>query len=321
MYLNSPNPWRPLDRKTLEQRRASNALHSLALLGLLALVPLSLAAILGGWLLVGLVIGVLVFIYFNNPLSRPEVMERMLGGTPIPVDQAPELYALLRELAARAGLPVVPALIYLPTRGLNAMTTGPVHRPVIAVSAGLLQSMSRAELAGILAHEISHIRGSDIRLMQFAGLMSGVTGWLAASGQLLVIINLPLYILGISYLNWWVVLLLILAPGFHALCQLALSRTREYDADAYAAELLGDPAPLISALTRLEYAGFSPFEYVLGSAQRKDSVLLSTHPPTRERIERLRDLQVRQPLMMDPGLNLNRMLRDVTVRPGRDGWF
>lgn len=321
MYLNSPNPWRPLDRQALEQHRNANWAYSLALMALLAIVPLLLAAILGGPVMVLVAVLVLVFLYFNNPLARPEIMERMLGGTPIPVDQAPDLYALVTELAERAQLPAVPKLIYLPSRGLNAMTTGPETRPVIALSAGLLHSMSRAELTGILAHEISHIRGSDIRLMQFAGLMNAMTGWLAASGQLLVIINLPLYLVGISYLNWWIVLLLIVAPGFHALCQLALSRTREYDADAYAAQLLGDPAPLISALTRLEYADYSPLEYILGSAQRKDSVLLSTHPPTRDRIERLRDLQVSQPLAMDPAMLVSRMLRDIQRGSGRDSWF
>ncbi len=321
MYFNQRGDWQPLDHGRLRQQRSRHALQTALLLGLLALVPLLLAALLGGMLLVAIVAGVLVGLYFNNPLARPEVILRWQHGEPLDEWDAPGLYAVTRELAHRAGLPALPRLYYLPSATPNAFTTGTAAAPVIALSDGLLRNMSRQELAGILAHEISHVYSEDMRLMQFASLMSAITGWLAAAGQLLVLVNLPLYLAGLAFINWWVVLVLLLAPGFHLVCQLALSRTREYEADAMAARLLGDPGPLVAALSRLERASVSPLEYLFGQAQRRENVLLSTHPPTRERIERLRGLQRFQAVASDPGAALRAFLLGRGPVRRRDEWF
>ena len=122
----------------------------------------------------------------------------------------------------------------------------------IAVTHGLLRLFTLRELVGVLSHEVSHIRNNDTWVMSFADVVSRVTGTLSLFGQLLVLINLPLYFLGNRSLPWVPVILMTLAPAFSALMQLALSRTREFDADLHAAQLSRDPTGLATALEKLE---------------------------------------------------------------------
>ncbi len=268
-----------------------NRLQTALLLGALALVLGILA-----WLLLGKygVLGVLVLVavmYAVAPKVSPKVVLRMYRGVELERRQAPALFDITERLSGRAGLEHTPKLYYLPSDVLNAFTVGRRDDAVIAVSDGLLRRMEIRELAAILAHEVAHVEHGDTRLMGFADMLARVTGSLASLGQLLLWINIPMALLGQAPIPWIYVIVLLLTPGLSTLTQLALSRTREFEADRRGAELMGDPRPLASALKKLEKAHSGWLRHAAGpGAKLPEPSLLRTHPTTVERVARLLDL-------------------------------
>ena len=200
-------------------------------------------------------------------------------------DASPETRA---EIARRAGFPRTPSLYLVPSRVLNAFAVGTRDNAAIAVTDGMLRSLSLRELAGVLAHEISHIRNRDLWVMNLADTISRLTAVMSFLGMMMLIFLLPLILLGLVSFPVLLPVVLIFAPTVGNLLQLALSRTREYDADADAAELTGDPRGLASALAKMERLQGRLWETILFPGQRiPDPSLLRTHPPTQERIDRL----------------------------------
>ncbi|MCS6879058.1 MAG: zinc metalloprotease HtpX [Geminicoccaceae bacterium] len=236
------------------------------------------------------------------PSVAPEWVMRAYGAVPIRPAEFPEGYELLRRLSARAGLERVPRLYWLPSAILNAFAVGRRDRAAICLSDGLLQALSARELAGVIAHELSHIRNDDLWIMGLADLVSRLTSLLSWLGQLLLLINLPFVLAGQAVVPWLVVLLLVFAPTIVGLLQLALSRAREFDADLDAAGLTGDPRGLASALAKLERYQGRYWEEILFPGRRIPvPSLLRTHPPTEERIKRLLDLYERfEPVFVLP---------------------
>jgi heat shock protein HtpX len=161
---------------------------------------------------------------------------------------------------------------------------------------GILRAMNMRELTGILAHELNHVRGNDMRVMGMADIISRMTTFLSLAGQILLLINLPLLLTGQLTISWWLILLLIISPNAVALLQLGLSRSREFNADLDAARLTGDPKGLASALSKLERAERSLLSRLLMPG-RKVPVpsVLRTHPDTRERVRRLLELESQYP--------------------------
>jgi heat shock protein HtpX len=195
---------------------------------------------------------------------------------------------LLQRLAARAGLAHLPRLYYIRSSLLNAFAVGSRESAAIGITDGLLRTLNQRELAGVLAHELSHIRNNDLWIMSLADLMSRLTSLMSWLGQFLLILNLPVLMMGGVAVPWLLVLTLIFAPTVMALLQLALSRAREYDADLDAASITGDPQGLASALAKLErYQGRYWEEILLPGRRIPEPSLLRTHPPTKERIARL----------------------------------
>ncbi len=250
-----------------------------------------------GWILWGVdglfalwVAGVLLL--FLRPLVSPAWVMRLYGGYPLRPEQAPQLYQILVSLTERAGLTMVPVLYYLPGGAVNAFTVGEQRQSAIALSQGLLQSLELDEVVGVLAHELSHVQSNDMRVMALADQIGRMTSLLSLFGLVLLFINLPLLLLGEATINWWAILLLILAPYLSALAQLGLSRTREYDADLNAARLSGDPAGLARALLRIEQLQGGWLERMMFPARRMPiPAMLRTHPPIAERVRRLLALQ------------------------------
>jgi heat shock protein HtpX len=177
---------------------------------------------------------------------------------------------------------------------MNAFTMGSPGDAAIAVSDGLLRRLNRTEIKAVLAHEVSHIRSNDMRITGFADLASRLIHGLSFFGQLLLIVNLPLVLVGDFSFNWIDILLLIFVPTISALLQLALSRTREYNADIGAVKLTGDPQPLANALTKIENHARALLKYLPWTV-KPHSQILRTHPPTNERIRRLMETQRRNP--------------------------
>jgi heat shock protein HtpX len=280
----------------MNQNRAArhNFLNWLQTTLLLAGILLLLALL--GWFLAGatgiiwaVVLGAFSLI-FGQQLS-PQLVLRMYRARPLRPQEAPGLYQLVIELARRAGLEVAPTVYYVPTRVLNAFAVGTRRNAAIGVTDGLLRALNERELAGVLAHEISHIRNNDMRVMSIADIASRITGLFSTFGKLLLFLNLPLILMGETPISWWAILLLIFAPLLSGLLQLALSRTREFDADLGAVQLTGDPVGLASALNKLEYYSVNIWQQILLPGYRvPDPSLLRTHPHTKDRIDRLMQL-------------------------------
>ncbi len=225
------------------------------------------------------------------PRLTPSMVLRMYRATYIDPRQGGRLYSILEELSARAHLAVVPRLYYVPSRLMNAFTVGNREGAAIAVTDGLVRNLSLEELAGVLAHEISHIEHNDLWIMNLADSLSRFTRLFSTFGMLLLFIYLPVFFMVGNPLPFLVVGVLFFAPTMSALLQMALSRTREYDADLNAARLTGDPSGLARALQKIDSYTFRFLDifYVPGKKMPGPS-MLRTHPHTEKRIERLMDL-------------------------------
>ena len=288
---------------------------------LLVLTLLGIAAVAGSLLLgdggLWLALAAAGFTLLLEPAAASGLTLRLYGARPLHPDEAPDLWAVLRELAARAGLPAVPVPHYVPSGVVNAFATGSKHHAAIALTDGLLRSLTPRELTGVLGHEIAHIANEDLRVMGLADSISRLTHLLALLGQLAIVLSLPALLLGVAEVNWPALLLLAVAPQLALLAQLGLSRVREFDADRLAAELTGDPHGLASALAKIERVSRSWRAWLLPGWGNPEPSWLRTHPATAERIERL--LELAPPPAMPPFPSA-RFVPEVTVSPRPPRW-
>jgi heat shock protein HtpX len=227
------------------------------------------------------------------------------GAVPISREQSPRLYAVMERLAAKANLPM-PKLYLIPQPPPNAFATGrnPSHASV-AVTQGLMDLMDDEELEGVIAHELSHVRNYDILTSSIAATIAGSVTWIAEMARWGMIFggmgggrDRDREGGGIAAL-----LMLLLAPLAAMLLQLGISRTREYQADASGAKMVGHPYGLVRALEKLGAYNkripmdISPSTSALCivaplSAGRTLSRLFSTHPPLEDRIARLQAMTI-----------------------------
>ncbi len=287
---------RPLDPREQRRHKIRNVFHSaLLLVGMIAILCLC------AWLIAGLE-GVLWALIgsaaalFVAPRASPRLILKMYRAQEIPRHTLPEVHHVLSLIAGRARLPAAPRLYYVPSAMLNAFAVGRPHDAAIAVTDGLLRTLELRELAAVLAHEISHVRNNDLVVMSLADVIAQVTRIMAFAGMLLLMVSLPAWLAEYGRLPWLLILVLMLAPTFGSLLQLALSRAREYDADLDAAGLTGDPVALARALQKMDRLQGGFIERVLLPGQRiPDPSLLRTHPPIEKRISRLLSLSKSSP--------------------------
>lgn len=288
-----------MNRRRWRQDQLIRKAQSLILVALMAALLGGLAWLLGGVALgLGTVLGV-VLVYWINPMSNPMLMTKLYRASPLYHGQAPGLYRLLEALARRAGLSRLPRLYLIPGGGLNAFAAGNRKAAVIALSQNLINRLTPDELEGILAHEVSHIRNNDTRLMGFAELIGRMTRMLSLFGQAGLLISLPLVIAGAVAIHWIAIWLLILAPAISLFLFMALSRTREYRADLDAAALTGNPRALARALAKIENTNRSLMARLFWRAGGANG----THPPTEERIAKLLGLMEAGPQRPDQPIN------------------
>ncbi len=274
-----------------------NTIKTFTLLALLGGLFMAVGQLFGGstGLAIGLALG-LVFVggsyWFSDRIA-------IKAARAVPADEAqmPEYFQIMRELTANAGMPM-PKLYVTPEAQPNAFATGrnPEHAAV-AVTAGILQALSWDELRGVLAHEISHIKNRDILIGSVAAAVAlGIT-FLAR-----MVMWASIFGGGDRDRNVFGELaLIILAPLAAMMLQMALSRSREFEADRTGAELIGTGEPLAAALAKLDhYAKRIPADvrpeqaaaYIvnpLTGRRVQFANLFSSHPPMEERIRRLRE--------------------------------
>ena len=278
-----------------------NWLHTVLLLGSMLALLVLLGWLVAGqtWIIWAVILGG-ILVLFGQQVS-PQLVLHMYRARPLTSAEAPQLYQIMEELAQRAQLPYVPALYYVPSRMLNAFAVGTRRNAAIGLTDGLLRGLNLRELTGVLAHEMSHIRNNDMRSMSVADVISRVTNLFSTFGKFLLLVNLPLIFMGSAPISWWAILLLIVAPFISGLLQLALSRTREFDADLDAIQLTHDPVGLMNALQKLEYYATNIWQQVLFPGRGvPDPSIFRTHPHTKDRIARLQELspQQYQPIAM-----------------------
>ena len=263
-----------------------------AIMALCAYVLWGPTGVVWGFILIG---GLLLI----SPRIAPEIIMRMYGGRRIGPEQGAAVLRIVDELAKRAGLPAPPHLYVIPSPMINAFATGVQSDSLLAVTQGLLNRLDGRELIGVLAHEIAHIRHNDLWIMSLADTMSRFTHFMSMLGVLLFIFSLPATLLTGQPFPWLGILLLYFAPTASSLLQLGLSRAREYEADLEGARLSGDPEALASALQKIENVQGRMWETILLPGRNVPvPSILRTHPPTEERIRRLREFREppRQPL-------------------------
>jgi heat shock protein HtpX len=297
----------------LTRNELRNLWHSALIIGTMALLVGALGVFFfGGSIIVLLFLVVVIPLPFLSPEASRHLILRMQGARRLTPGQAPGVTQLLDTLSKRARLQARPSLYRIPSRTVTAFTVGSRRNAAIAVTDALLFGLSPRELAGVLAHEVSHIRRNDVWVIGLAALMARATNLMSIAGQLLLLVNLPLLLMGKLVVPWPAVLLLLLAPGVSVLLQLALSRTREYEADLAGARLTGDPVGLASALAKLERLnrGFLGRIFLPGM-KVPETPLLRTHPETRERIRRLLRLESD----LRPEREVTRMVEGLSRRP------
>ena len=281
----------PLDAAGQRRHKLRNLLQSALLLaGMVGLLTVC------GWLLfgpdgiLGVALGAALALVFGRGVS-PRMVLRAYGARTLVPDQLPAVFDVLGRLTGRAGLARTPRLFYIRSVLPNAFAVGDREDAVIALTDGMLRRLDLRELAGVLAHEISHIRNRDLWLMSLADLTGRLTRVMTLLGLGLLVVDLPLWLGGRAHPPALLIVLLLLAPQLTMLLQLALSRAREFEADLDAVGLTGDPAAMISALVKLEHAQQGLWEQILMPGYRlSEPSLLRSHPPTAERIARLEAL-------------------------------
>jgi heat shock protein HtpX len=225
----------------------------------------------------------------------------MYGARPIEEASAPRLYAIVRRLTTKAGIPM-PRVYMIPSETPNAFATGrnPEHAAV-AVTEGIMRILDEEELEGVLAHELAHVANRDVLISTVAATLAGAITYMAHMAQWAMIFGGGRRDSDEDSGGGGVVgglLMIVLAPLAATLIQLAVSRSREFQADASGAQMAGQPWGLAKALEKLEIASkMAPMQATPATAHLFIvnpltgggwTTLFSTHPPIPERVARLR---------------------------------
>jgi heat shock protein HtpX len=278
-----------------------NTFKTAFLLTLLTLLLMGIGRYFGGQNGMLLALGFAVVMNFVSYFFSDKIALAMYRAQPATREELPRAYATVERLTQKIGIPM-PKIYVIPTESPNAFATGrnPQHASV-AVTHGILSLLNDEELEGVLAHELGHVNNRDILISSVAATIAGAITMLASMGRWAMIFggyggrdreNRGGGLAGL--------LMLIVAPIAAALIQLAVSRSREYQADASGAHYTGNPYALASALQKLDaYSRQLPMQAspstahlfiiqpLLGVNGSTFANLFSTHPPIAKRIERL----------------------------------
>jgi len=274
-----------------------NHLRSALLLTALTLVFMAFGLLLGGDNGLKTALGLALLMNLGAWWFSADLVLAQTGARLVGPEEAPELHALTAHLAERAGLPM-PRLAVVDDPGPNAFATGrnPAHA-VVAVTTGLLDLLNREELAGVLGHELTHVKNRDILVGSLAAVLAGAVMLLANLTRFGLLFTGSGRSQGRGGPPAAALLMAFLAPVAALIIQAAISRSREYLADDGGADIAGTPHGLASALAKLgsrqgqarrEVPAAAHLYIVSPLNMRSLSNLFATHPPLEERIARLR---------------------------------
>jgi len=277
-----------------------NQFRTVMLLGLLTALLLWAGNMLGGTngLYIGLALALIT--NFGAFWWSDKIVLAMYKAKPATKKDAPELYEIVKEVSKKAGLPM-PKVYIIPSQSPNAFATGrsPKHAAV-ACTAGIIQLLSKEELEGVVAHEISHIGNRDTLIQVVAATVAGVISYLAFFARFAAIFGGGR---DRDSRGFEILALAILTPIIATIIQLAISRSREYLADESAARILNKSEGLASALAKLE-AGVKHYPMRFGNPSTSNifianpfsakgmGALFSTHPSIEKRIEKLKEIKI-----------------------------
>jgi len=281
-----------------------NQFRTAILLGLLTGLIVWIGRLFGGPQGMVLAFVFAMIMNFTSYWFSDKIVLAMYRGRELSPKEAPELHQMVHELATQGGLPM-PKIYVVPNQTPNAFATGRnPHKAVVAVTEGILKVLSPNELRGVLAHELSHVKNRDILIGSIAATLAGVIMMLASMARWTAIFG------GFGGQDEdsgggiiSLLLVSILAPLAAVIIQMAISRSREFLADATGARIAKDPEGLARALEKLSYASKkipmtnakpqTAHLFIVNPLTGKGLMnLFSTHPPMEERIRRLRSLQV-----------------------------
>ena len=281
-----------------------NTIKTTILMALMMILLVVLGGVIGGKGGAMLMFVISLAMNFFSYWFSDSIVLRMYGARPLTEREAPELYHLVADLAARAGLPM-PKVCLVESMTPNAFATGrsPSHAAV-AVTRGIVGMLSREELSGVLAHELSHIKHRDTLISTIAAAMGSAISMLAYMAQWSAIFGRSDDDEGAGGIVGTLLAVLV-APLAATIIQLAISRSREYDADKAGGEICGNPRYLARALEKISSAAqaLPPMREAearpatsnlfiinpLAGSRQAFMSLFSTHPPTAERIQRLEE--------------------------------
>lgn len=269
-----------------------NTIKSVLLLGLLTGILLAAGAAMGGRQGMLLMLGVSALMNIGSWFFSDSLVLRSTRAQPLPEQGFEWLHRDVEEIARNAGIPKPRLYIVAHQMSPNAFATGRnPSKGVVAVTRGLLETLDRREVRGVVAHEIGHIANRDTLVSSIAATIAGALTFMAYSGMYR----------GGRRGNPLVALVIMIAAPFAAmLIRMAISRTREYGADARAAQLTGDPEGLASALEGLgrgvqrapmQDARAQSVHFIVNGFAGGMARLFSTHPPVEERVRRLRAMR------------------------------
>jgi heat shock protein HtpX len=281
----------------------SNVFKTGLLLAVLTAMLVLIGGAIGGQQGMVVAFGLAVVMNFASYWFSDKIVLAAYGAKPIEESQAPRLYAIVRRLATRAGIPI-PRVYLIASDTPNAFATGrnPQHAAV-AVTEGIMRILDEDELEGVLAHELAHVANRDVLISTIAATLAGAITYLAHMAQWAAIFGgrrgddeeggtNPIT----------AIMLAVLAPIAAMLVQVAVSRAREYQADASGARFAGRTAGLVNALRKLQIANqVAPMDaspatahlFIVNPLSGQSLMkLFSTHPPLEERIARLQAMRV-----------------------------
>lgn len=280
-----------------------NRIKSVMLLTLLSVLLMAIGGMVGGrfgaMIMFFISLGINFFTYWNCDT----IALRSYNAQPLTKEEVPELYELVEDLTKRAHMPM-PRLYVIPTAVPNAFATGRnENHAAVAVTEGLISMLDRDEIAGVISHELSHIKHRDTLIMTLSASIAGAISMLANMAQWAAIFGGGRDEDGNSTSPVALMVIAVIAPIAAAVIQMALSRSREFMADASGAAISGKPLALASALAKLDdYAHHRVMSHATPASSglfiinplagvRSTMVnLFSTHPSTEERIKRLREI-------------------------------